>query len=248
MDFGLARVNTSDMTQDGIVLGTPNYMSPEQALGDKVDGRSDLFSAGAVLYELLTSHKPFEADSTPSVLFQVVHRQPPPVKRWAPDVPTPSGGGREPGPHQGPRRPVRHRRRRCAPPSTRPAQGRAQSVPELRPPASRRTRARARGGPPLQVRLGLAAPAATGVEPRACGAARRSVGERSGLPALGVGAALALIVVLFLAGPWLRDRIWPRPRAPPTAPPRSASSPGPWSRPRSSWRSASWTTRTGGRR
>jgi serine/threonine protein kinase len=88
MDFGLARVSTSEMTQEGIVLGTPNYMSPEQALGDKVDGRSDLFSTGAVLYELLTGHKPFEADSTPSVLFQVVHRQPPPVRRWAPEVPT----------------------------------------------------------------------------------------------------------------------------------------------------------------
>ena len=88
MDFGLARVSTSEMTQDGIVLGTPNYMSPEQALGDKVDGRSDVFSTGAVLYEMLTGHKPFEADSTPSVLFQVVHRQPPPVRRWAPDVPT----------------------------------------------------------------------------------------------------------------------------------------------------------------
>jgi serine/threonine protein kinase len=89
MDFGLARVSTSEMTQEGIVLGTPNYMSPEQALGDKVDGRSDLFSAGAVLYELLTGHKPFEADSTPSVLFQVVHKQPPPVRRWAPDTPSP---------------------------------------------------------------------------------------------------------------------------------------------------------------
>ena len=89
MDFGLARVSTSaEMTQEGIVLGTPNYMSPEQALGDRVDGRSDLFSTGAVLYELLTGHKPFEADSTPSVLFQVVHRQPPPVRRWAPKVPT----------------------------------------------------------------------------------------------------------------------------------------------------------------
>jgi len=87
MDFGLARVSTSEMTQEGIVLGTPNYMSPEQALGDKVDGRSDVFSTGAVLYELLTGHKPFEADSTPSVLFQVVHRQPPPVRRWTPDVP-----------------------------------------------------------------------------------------------------------------------------------------------------------------
>ena len=87
MDFGLARVNTSEMTQEGIVLGTPNYMSPEQALGDKVDGRSDIFSAGAVLYEILTGHKPFEADTTPSVLFQVVHKQPPPVRRWVPDMP-----------------------------------------------------------------------------------------------------------------------------------------------------------------
>ena len=87
MDFGLARVSTSEMTQEGIVLGTPNYMSPEQALGDKVDGRSDIFSAGAVLYEILTGHKPFEADTTPSVLFQVVHKQPPPVRRWVPDVP-----------------------------------------------------------------------------------------------------------------------------------------------------------------
>jgi hypothetical protein len=87
MDFGLARVSTSEMTQEGIVLGTPNYMSPEQALGDKVDGRSDIFSTGAVLYELLTAHKPFEADTTPSVLFQVVHKQPPPVRRWAPELP-----------------------------------------------------------------------------------------------------------------------------------------------------------------
>ena len=87
MDFGLARVSTSEMTQEGIVLGTPNYMSPEQALGDKVDGRSDIFSTGAVLYELLTGHKPFEADTTPSVLFQVVHKQPPPVRRWTPETP-----------------------------------------------------------------------------------------------------------------------------------------------------------------
>ncbi|HXK11226.1 MAG TPA: serine/threonine-protein kinase [Vicinamibacteria bacterium] len=87
MDFGLARVSSSEMTHEGIVLGTPNYMSPEQALGDKVDGRTDLFSAGAVLYEMLTGHKPFEADSTPSVLFQVVHKEPPPVRRWLPDAP-----------------------------------------------------------------------------------------------------------------------------------------------------------------
>jgi hypothetical protein len=89
MDFGLARMDKNEITQEGIVLGTPNYMSPEQALGDKVDQRSDLFSIGAVLYELLSGHKPFEADSTPSVLYQVVHKQPPPIHRWVPDVPPP---------------------------------------------------------------------------------------------------------------------------------------------------------------
>jgi predicted Ser/Thr protein kinase len=87
MDFGLAKMSTSNMTQDGIVLGTPNYMAPEQALGDRVDVQSDVFSVGAVVYELLTGHKPFEAGSTPSVLFQVVHREPPPVTRWAPEIP-----------------------------------------------------------------------------------------------------------------------------------------------------------------
>ena len=86
MDFGLARMNTSELTQDGVVLGTPNYMSPEQALGARVDGRSDLFSVGVVLYELLTGHKPFESESTPSVLYQVVHTEPPPLRRWAPDT------------------------------------------------------------------------------------------------------------------------------------------------------------------
>ena len=87
VDFGLARVNSSDMTQDGIVLGTPNYMSPEQALGDKVDARSDIFSAGAVCYEVLTNRKPFEADSTPGVLFQVVHKEPTGIREWSPEVP-----------------------------------------------------------------------------------------------------------------------------------------------------------------
>ncbi|MFI5008471.1 MAG: protein kinase, partial [Solirubrobacterales bacterium] len=87
VDFGLARVNSSDMTQDGIVLGTPNYMSPEQAMGDKVDARSDIFSAGAVFYEVLTNRKPFEADSTPGVLFQVVHKEPAGIRQWSPEVP-----------------------------------------------------------------------------------------------------------------------------------------------------------------
>ena len=87
VDFGLARIESSEMTQEGIVLGTPNYMSPEQAMGDRVDARSDIFSAGAVFYEILTNHKPFDADSTPSVLFQVVHKEPVSIRQWTPDVP-----------------------------------------------------------------------------------------------------------------------------------------------------------------
>jgi serine/threonine protein kinase/Tfp pilus assembly protein PilF len=87
VDFGLARVSSSDMTQEGIVLGTPNYMSPEQAMGDRVDARSDIFSAGAVFYEILSNHKPFDADSTPGVLFQVVHKEPVGIRQWTPDVP-----------------------------------------------------------------------------------------------------------------------------------------------------------------
>jgi serine/threonine-protein kinase len=88
LDFGLARLGQSDMTKTGIVMGTPNYMSPEQVMGEKVDARSDVFSLGAVFYELLTAHKPFEADSVHAVLFQVVHKEPQPVRHWTPDVPT----------------------------------------------------------------------------------------------------------------------------------------------------------------
>jgi serine/threonine-protein kinase len=88
LDFGLARLGQSDMTKTGIVMGTPNYMSPEQVMGEKVDARSDVFSLGAVFYELLTAHKPFEADSVHAVLFQVVHKEPQPVRHWSPDVPT----------------------------------------------------------------------------------------------------------------------------------------------------------------
>jgi serine/threonine-protein kinase len=63
-DFGICRIDNSDVTQAtqvGNVLGTPNYMSPEQVLGEKVDSRSDLFSAGVVLYQLLTGHLPLTA-------------------------------------------------------------------------------------------------------------------------------------------------------------------------------------------
>lgn len=87
MDFGLARLGESEMTATGMILGTPHYMSPEQVRGEKADARSDVFSLGAVFYELLAHHKAFDADSMHSILFQVLEHQPEPLRRWAPELP-----------------------------------------------------------------------------------------------------------------------------------------------------------------
>ncbi len=87
LDFGLARLGSSDLTKTGVVMGTPNYMSPEQVMGERVDARSDVFSAGAVFYELLTNRKPFDAESIHATLYQVVHRDAPPPRQWDPRLP-----------------------------------------------------------------------------------------------------------------------------------------------------------------
>jgi serine/threonine-protein kinase len=86
-DFGIARVMTSSKTQTGVILGTPSYMSPEQISGQKVDGRSDLFSLGVVFYELLTGEKPFEGDSIATLMFNITTNPPTPLRDLAPDVP-----------------------------------------------------------------------------------------------------------------------------------------------------------------
>jgi eukaryotic-like serine/threonine-protein kinase len=87
MDFGLAKLSSSDMTRAGMIMGTPNYMSPEQVRGEKATARSDVFSLGAVFYELLTNRKPFEADSLHAVLFQVMQNEPEPLSNLIPDIP-----------------------------------------------------------------------------------------------------------------------------------------------------------------
>jgi tetratricopeptide (TPR) repeat protein len=87
LDFGLARVAASEMTKTGTVMGTPHYMSPEQVRGQKADARSDVFSLGAVFYELLSHHRPFEADSVHGVLFQILEQEPEPLRKWEPEVP-----------------------------------------------------------------------------------------------------------------------------------------------------------------
>ena len=86
MDFGLARISTSDMTRAGLILGTPNYMSPEQVKGAKATARSDVFALGAVFYELLTGRKSFDADSMAGVLYRVMQAEPEPIETVRPDL------------------------------------------------------------------------------------------------------------------------------------------------------------------
>ena len=79
LDFGLARGALSDVTQTGKILGTPNYMAPEQIRGDDVDHRADIFATGVVFYELLVGRKAFEGESIATTLYKVLETQPQPV-------------------------------------------------------------------------------------------------------------------------------------------------------------------------
>jgi eukaryotic-like serine/threonine-protein kinase len=79
LDFGVARLASSNMTASGFVVGTPDYMSPEQARGDDIDGRSDIFSAGGVFYFMLTGRKPFAATALPTLFHQIQSEEPAPI-------------------------------------------------------------------------------------------------------------------------------------------------------------------------
>jgi eukaryotic-like serine/threonine-protein kinase len=88
-DFGLARaVDDASLTQSGTVAGTPQYMAPEQAQGEAVDQRADLFALGSTLYAMCTGHAPFRGHSGLAVLRQVCDVEPPPIRTLNPDVPS----------------------------------------------------------------------------------------------------------------------------------------------------------------
>jgi serine/threonine-protein kinase len=74
-DFGIAHITDSSKTKTGTVLGTPSYMSPEQLAGKQVDGRSDLFSLGVMLYQMLCGALPFKADSMASLMFKITNEE-----------------------------------------------------------------------------------------------------------------------------------------------------------------------------
>jgi len=86
-DFGVAKLMDASQTQSGVVLGTPNYMSPEQLIGAKVDRRSDIFSLGVVFYELLTGVRPFQAKNISEMLRLHEAHQPPAPSTLRPEVP-----------------------------------------------------------------------------------------------------------------------------------------------------------------
>ena len=112
-DFGIAKLagQTTELTITGSVIGSPHYLSPEQIRGAALDGRSDLFSLGVVFYELLSGRRPFDGDTIGTLVYQILHTEPPPVDELRPDVPPRLHAVIAAPARQGPGRALRHRRR-----------------------------------------------------------------------------------------------------------------------------------------
>ncbi|MFQ5789048.1 MAG: protein kinase, partial [Acidobacteriota bacterium] len=86
-DFGIAKLPSAQLTQSGVVMGTPLFMSPEQLRGERIDGRSDLFSLGALLYNLVTGQPPFTGSQLAAISHQVLYKHPAPPSEQLPDIP-----------------------------------------------------------------------------------------------------------------------------------------------------------------
>ncbi len=86
-DFGIARITDSSKTKTGLVLGTPSFMSPEQIAGKKVDGRSDLYSLGVMLFQMLTGVLPFRGDSMAELMYKIANEDAPDVRTFRQDLP-----------------------------------------------------------------------------------------------------------------------------------------------------------------
>ena len=87
VDFGLARLVTSDLTRSNMMMGTINYMAPEQIRGERADHRADIFSTGVVLYEVLSGRRAFEGDSVASTLYKILEQAPEPLRKIDPALP-----------------------------------------------------------------------------------------------------------------------------------------------------------------
>jgi serine/threonine-protein kinase len=87
LDFGIAHLPSSTITQTGVSMGTPSYMAPEQIVGQKVDGRADVFSLGVILYELLTLQKPFPGDNVTTIIYRIMNEDFRPLKELDHGVP-----------------------------------------------------------------------------------------------------------------------------------------------------------------
>jgi serine/threonine protein kinase len=74
-DFGIAKAISSSRTKTGVILGTPNYMSPEQIMGQKIDPASDIFSLGIVFFQLLTGELPFKGDNLSNLLYEITQKR-----------------------------------------------------------------------------------------------------------------------------------------------------------------------------
>jgi serine/threonine protein kinase len=93
LDFGIAKITSGEggrgeaLTQAGVVFGTPEYLSPEQAMGESADGRADLYAAGVILYEMLTGRRPFEAESKVAIVSMHLTQRAMPITKVVPDIP-----------------------------------------------------------------------------------------------------------------------------------------------------------------